>query len=283
MKKILNIVLLIILTISNNNVIFANATAVENFPISVSSEDISDTPVTSTADPENPNSTEKGQGTVSDYATENSKEFYTITANSGNDEKETFYIVIDKNSSSENVYFLKEVEVEDITSLSKSSNNENGANKEDLNFVFGNAETLESKDTENSEVQIDEVKNSTPEETDKNDTSETKKINSPSPIILLVVACIVGAFGYYKKIYKKKNKRDENNDIFDTYDYISDENDDINNENIKEESTEELFEKYEKTKKNNIDIFENEVDEDNNNKNNDDEPQNYYINEEDFL
>lgn len=184
MKKILNIILLIVLTISNNTIIFANAanaTTTENPPISVSA--IEDTPVTSTADIENPNSTEKGQGTVSEYATDSSKEFYTITANTGNGEKETFYMVIDKNSSSENVYFLKEVEVDDITSLSKGSNNENETNEEDLNFVFGNEEALENKETEKSEVQIDEVKNAAPEETDENNSSETKKQNPP-PLLL---------------------------------------------------------------------------------------------------
>lgn len=297
MKKILNIILLIILTISNNTIIFANAanaTTTENPPISVSA--IEDTPVTSTADIENPNSTEKGQGTVSEYATDNSKEFYTITANTGDGEKETFYMVIDKNSSSENVYFLKEVEVDDITSLSKGSNNENETNEEDLNFVFGNEEVLENKETEKSEVQsevqIDEVKNAAPEETDENNSSETKKTKSTSPIIIIVVCIVVGAFGYYKKIYKKKNsKADENNDIADTYDYISDNTDDTNNINDtideKEESTEELFKKYENIKNDDIDVSESDIYEENNNgdneDNNDEQPQDHYVDEEEFI
>lgn len=293
MKKILNIILLIVLTISNNTIIFANAanaTTTENPPISVSA--IEDTPVTSTADIENPNSTEKGQGTVSEYATDSSKEFYTITANTGNGEKETFYMVIDKNSSSENVYFLKEVEVDDITSLSKGSNNENETNEEDLNFVFGNEEALENKETEKSEVQIDEVKNAAPEETDENNSSETKKTKSTSPIIIIVVCIVVGAFGYYKKIYKKKNnKADENNDIADTYDYISDNTDDTNNINDtideKEESTEELFKKYENIKNDDIDVSESDIYEENNNgdneDNNDEQPQDHYVDEEEFI
>ena len=293
MKKILNIILLIILTISNKTIIFANATnatTTENPPISVSA--IEDTPVTSTADLENPNSTEKGQGTVSEYATDSSKEFYTITANTGDGEKETFYMVIDKNSSSENVYFLKEVEVSDIASLSKGSNNENETNEEDLNFVFGNEEALENTETEKSEVQIDEVKNAAPEETDENNSSETKKTKSTSPIIIIVVCIVVGAFGYYKKIYKKKNsKADENNDIADTYDYISDNTDDTNNINDtideKEESTEELFKKYENIKNDDIDVSESDIYEENNNgdneDNNDEQPQDHYVDEEEFI
>ena len=292
MKKILNIILLIILTISNNTIIFANAanaTTTENPPISVSA--IEDTPVTSTADIENPNSTEKGQGTVSEYATDSSKEFYTITANTGNGEKETFYMVIDKNSSSENVYFLKEVEVSDISSLSKGSNNENEPNEEDLNFVFGNEEALENKETEKSEVQIDEVKNAAPEETDENNSSETKKTKSTSPIIIIVVCIVVGAFGYYKKIYKKKNnKADENNDIADTYDYNTDDTNNINDTiDEKEESTEELFKKYENIKNDDIDVSESDIYEENNNgdnEDNDDEQpqnQNHYVDEEEFI
>ena len=290
MKKILNIILLIILTISNNTIIFANAanaTTTENPPISVSA--IEDTPVTSTADVENPNSTEKGQGTVSEYAMDNSKEFYTITANTGDGEKETFYMVIDKNSSSENVYFLKEVEVSDISSLSKGSNNENEPNEEDLNFVFGNEEALENKETEKSEVQIDEVKNAVPEETDENNSSETKKTKSTSPIIIIVVCIVVGAFGYYKKIYKKKNsKADENNDIADTYDYNTDDTNNINDTiDEKEESTEELFKKYENIKNDDIDVSESDIYEENNNgdneDNDDEQPRDHYVDEEEFI
>ena len=56
---------------------------------------------------------EKGQGTVKELIKDGTREFFTITTANG----ATFYLVIDKNSSNENVYFLKSVNEIDLIEL----------------------------------------------------------------------------------------------------------------------------------------------------------------------
>ena len=56
---------------------------------------------------------EKGQGSIVENTTDNSKEFFTIMTENG----ATFYLVVDKNKTSENVYFLKSVDEVDLMKL----------------------------------------------------------------------------------------------------------------------------------------------------------------------
>jgi len=59
--------------------------------------------------------TPEGTGTVTDHASGDGKEFYTITA----PDETVFYLVIDRQRGAENVYFLNEVTAEDLISLAK--------------------------------------------------------------------------------------------------------------------------------------------------------------------
>ena len=61
---------------------------------------------------------EKGQGSVVENTTDNSKEFFTIMTENG----ATFYLVVDKNKTSENVYFLKSVDEVDLMKLAGGNN-----------------------------------------------------------------------------------------------------------------------------------------------------------------
>lgn len=74
-------------------------------------------PVETEAEPETQNPfTPDGTGTVVDNATdEDGKEFYTITTA----DESVFYLVIDKQKTSENVYFLNAVTVDDLLPLAK--------------------------------------------------------------------------------------------------------------------------------------------------------------------
>lgn len=56
---------------------------------------------------------EKGQGSIVETTKDNSKEFFTIMTENG----ATFYLVVDKNRGSENVYFLKTVDEVDLMKL----------------------------------------------------------------------------------------------------------------------------------------------------------------------
>ena len=74
-------------------------------------------PVETEAEPETQNPfTPDGTGTVVDNATdEDGKEFYTITTA----DESVFYLVIDKQKTSENVYFLNTVTVDDLLPLAE--------------------------------------------------------------------------------------------------------------------------------------------------------------------
>lgn len=69
--------------------------------------------VTDLKEPQENVELEKGQGSVVETATDNSKDFFTIMTENG----ATFYLVVDKNKSSENVYFLKTVDEVDLMKL----------------------------------------------------------------------------------------------------------------------------------------------------------------------
>lgn len=78
-------------------------------------------PVETEAEPETQNPfTPDGTGTVVDNATdEDGKEFYTITTA----DESVFYLVIDKQKTSENVYFLNTVTTDDLLPLAEQGRN----------------------------------------------------------------------------------------------------------------------------------------------------------------
>ena len=77
-------------------------------------------PAETEAEPETQNPfTPDGTGTVVDNATdEDGKEFYTITTA----DESVFYLVIDKQKTSENVYFLNTVTTDDLLPLAEQGN-----------------------------------------------------------------------------------------------------------------------------------------------------------------
>ena len=135
---------------------------------------------TTTAKPFTP----EGTGTVVDNATDgDGKEFYTIQT----PDEHVFYLVIDKQRTSENVYFLDAVTEKDLLSLAQ-------AEKE--------PETVEPEPEPTPTPQ---------EPTDKPEPApepEPAKGNSPAGTILLVlaVALIGGGAGWYFKIYRPKHQ-----------------------------------------------------------------------------
>ena len=135
---------------------------------------------TTTAKPFTP----EGTGTVVDNATDDDgKEFYTIQTL----DEHVFFLVIDKQRTSENVYFLDAVTEKELLSLAL-------AEKE--------AKTVEPepKLTTAPQEPTDEPK---PESAPK-----PEKENSPVGTILLVlaVAVIGGGAGWYFKIYRPKHQ-----------------------------------------------------------------------------
>lgn len=141
---------------------------------------------------QNPFSTD-GTGTVVDNATdEDGKEFYTITTPDEN----IFYLVIDKQKTTDNVYFLNAVTEADLLPLAEKSE--------------------EETETPAPEPEPEPEPTETPEEVTE---PEPDAPDSNLPAILLVgaVALIGGGAGYYLKIYKPKHQAPDLEDDYCEY------------------------------------------------------------------
>ena len=137
----------------------------------------------------NPNSIEatdptSARGTVTEYT--DSKEFYTILA----DEK-TFYLVIDRDMSQENVYLLTEADSNDL-----------------LNFVNYNGVDVESGDIPLYELNEENVDASVQQKEDKQEKKEEGKTDS-NVFVIVMVAVLAGVGYYVIKIRKKKEDLDD--------------------------------------------------------------------------
>ena len=134
---------------------------------------------TTTAKPFTP----EGTGTVVDNATDqDGKEFYTIQTPNEN----VFYLVIDKQRSSENVYFLNAVTEQDLMALAQSA---------------GEPVTVEPTPEPTPEPEPDPAPSPEPE-------PAPKQGGGPLGTVLLVVAVVVlgGGAGWYLKIYRPKHQ-----------------------------------------------------------------------------
>ena len=142
--------------------------------------------------------TPAGTGTVVNTATDaDGKQFYTITTPDEN----VFYLVIDLQRETDNVYFLDAVTEKDLLALAEKSG-----------------------DTEDSETVVSTPKpESTPEVTSEPETktspepsSEPKQTgNTGMLLVVLAIVVIGGGAGYYFKIYRPKHQQADSEDDFD--------------------------------------------------------------------
>lgn len=133
-----------------------------------------------------------GNAQLTDDITEDStKEFLTITTKNNN----TFYLVIDRSSNTENVYMLSQIDENDLQEFLDSE----GTN--------GNTATKPSVVLEETEKQTSATAEDTkPEE----ETKEEKPSQNVAGIlaVLLLAGAGAGAY-YYLKIRKKKEQEEE--------------------------------------------------------------------------
>lgn len=130
---------------------------------------------------------------VTQTASDGTKEFYTISTKSG----KIFYLVVDNSRSQDNVYFLTEVSEKDL-----------------MNFTLSDTVTLPEVDTVYAEPETEEP-TSEPESETAEEEPEEPEVEMPedkSPIgsyllIGVIAAAVLGA-GYYFKIYKPKHEYD---------------------------------------------------------------------------
>lgn len=165
-------------------------------------EEITENPMTEKE--ENP-LTPDGNATLVDQASDkDGKEFYTFTSPAGNQ----FFLIIDKQRSDNNVYFLDYVTEKDLISLAK---------KDKENPLITEAPEPETKQPE------PEIKEEKPEEkTVEEETSEKKQNNTGMVLILLLVTVGVGIAAYYFKILKPKQELDAADD-FEEIEFLTEE------------------------------------------------------------
>lgn len=163
--------------------------------------------------------TPAGQATVLDNATDgDGKEFYTFVT----PEENVFYLVIDNQRDSENVYFLNAVTEDDLAALAekgeKSGESESAvpevivctcADKCEAGMVNLSCPVCKN------DLSACTGKEQAPPETEEPEKEETKKGSGGAFVFVLLAALIVGGTGYYFKIYKPKHDLDDAEDLED--------------------------------------------------------------------
>ena len=136
--------------------------------------------------------TTPGNGEVKDDITDDStKEFLTVTTKNNN----TFYIVIDRSATSQNVYMLSQIDENDLSEfLDKDS-----------------TAAVVTPQPDKSKVVLDETNN---EDVDKEATIDPEKTASAKTNMGAMATILILALGgvaayYYFKIYKPKKEEDE--------------------------------------------------------------------------
>ena len=126
--------------------------------------------------------TPEGTGTTVDNAAESDgKEFFTITT----PDKNVFYLIIDRQRQSENVYFLNAVTEDDLRSLAKKGNTNGGVSAVPVPQTTSKPETVLESGAK----------------------AQPAKSGSDSTMIFVLLAvAAAGGAGYYFKIYKPKHQ-----------------------------------------------------------------------------
>ena len=165
-------------------------------------EEITENPMTEKE--ENPLTPDGNATLVDQVSDKDGKEFYTFTSPAGNQ----FFLIIDKQRSDNNVYFLDYVTEKDLISLAK---------KDKENPLITETPEPETKQPE------PEIKEEKPEEKPvEEEKPEKKQNNTGMVLILLLVTVGVGIVAYYFKILKPKQELDAADD-FEEIEFLTEE------------------------------------------------------------
>jgi len=129
----------------------------------------------------------EGSGTVVDFSTTGARAFYTIE----DDDQNTFYLMIDMDKPDNNVYFLSDVQGEEINKQSDSST-------EKSDFLGNNEEEQKAEQQEQKEKAEQEEKAK----------QEEGSSNYTFALIVSLVG-IAGAFAYYFLVIKRKRNQND--------------------------------------------------------------------------
>ena len=159
--------------------------------------------------------TPDGQGTVVDNATEEAgKEFFTITTADDN----IFYLIVDKQRDSENVYFLNAVTEEDLLALAEPSEDGGESAVPDPEPVCTCAVKCEAgavdTDCPVCVLSREDCAGEAPEPTEETPAEpEPESSGAGLYVVIALVALAAGGAGWYFKIYKPKHELDDAEDF----------------------------------------------------------------------
>lgn len=157
-------------------------------------DEAAEAPVVETEAEPNP-FTPEGTGTVLDNATdEDGKEFYTIMTPSEN----VFYLVIDRQRETENVYFLNAVTEQDLMALAE---------------VSGDTEENGTGTTPDPTPAPEPAPEPEPEPTPEPETGG----NMTMAVVVVLFVLAGGGAAYYFKIYRPKQEQGESLEDYDDY------------------------------------------------------------------
>lgn len=159
-------------------------------------EPATETAVTETEDEPNP-FTPAGTGTVADTATdEDGKQFYTITTPSEN----VFYLIIDLERETDNVYFLNAVTEQDLLALAEVSTDTGGGGESAI------PDTTEAAEPD-------------PEPEAEPEAEPEPESGGNMGMIFIVVLVVLGGGGaaYYFKIYRPKQEQADIGEDYEEY------------------------------------------------------------------
>lgn len=143
--------------------------------------------------------TPDGSGTVVDNATDaDGIEFFTITTEDGND----FFLIVDRQRATDNVYLLNTVTEEDLISLAQAG----GREVRPVGSLGGDIPTPTHPTLPSNPHESDNDTVNVVEEEQTNEQQPAPTSDNSNRIIIVVIIIVVGGIAYYLKIYKKKNR-----------------------------------------------------------------------------
>jgi len=168
--------------------------------------------------------TPDGSGTVIDNVTDtDGVEFFTIATEDGNE----FFLIVDRQRTTDNVYLLNTVTEEDLVSLAQAG----GREVRPSGSVVDEGIPAPTHPTIPSDISEPD---SSAEDTDREEQVDSQSSSSTFDngilIVIAVVVVVTGGVGYYFKIYKKKKDalftdfydEDEDEDFDDGWGFDSD-------------------------------------------------------------
>ena len=139
---------------------------------------------------------------ISSTTTAAGKEFYTISTKSG----KVFYLIIDNEQSQDNVYFLTEVDEQDLMNFSLSDT----VTLPDVDTVYA---TVDGEDDQTETPAPEEESTEEPEAPEEPEVQEPEKTSNLGSYLLIgLLAAGVGAGAWYMKIYKPKHEFDDDDE-----------------------------------------------------------------------